>query len=376
MKENNLAVMFKIIRWSVKTVLLLTGILPLLRCSSGYREKDGKVTFNGRQITDKYFVVLNNAFAKDSTTAWYKERSVSEADVTTFVAIDEHYAKDKNNVYYCDEYREGQHYYLTKRQVIAKIKKALPSSFAGLKYGYAKDGERAYFEGVAFAVKDVATFISIDPHFTKDDLQAYLNCKPIAGSNGKTFELMADNFAKDTANIYYYGYTGEGQHNICALPCDRQSFEILDYRYSKDKAHVFFLGFTVKDADGATFKILGSGYSKDKAAVYFEAKQVAGANGATFEVYKENESYGQDVVYAKDNLAVYVDDKKIMDADVAAFKVLGENYGSDNKHVFYKTTIVKDAATAGFRVYPHDVGNADAEDLLNKYHEGKKVLPE
>lgn len=357
-------------------ILVFTGIIPLARCSSGYSEKNGKITFNGKEITDKNFVVLSNEFAKDSTTAYYKQWPFSYADVASFEAVDEHYAKDKNKVYYCDEYREGQNYYLTKRQTIKELKLVNPASFVRLQYGYGKDSTHAYFEGNLFAVKQIASFTAIDNHFAKDDVQAYLNCKPIAGSNGKTFELTKDNFAKDTAHIYYYGYTGEGQHNICILPCDRQSFEILDYRYSKDKNNVFFLSFTIKGADATTFRILESGYSRDKDDVYFESKKIAGIDVATFEIYKDNELYGHDVVYAKDNRFVFMDDKKISEANVGSFKVLGENYGSDSKHVFYKTKIVKDASPSTFKVYPHDFGDADAEDATNKFHEGIKVVHE
>ena len=368
--------MFKITRWSIKTVLLLTGMLSLLKCSSGYREKDGKITFNGEEITDKSFVVLSDEFAKDSTTAYYKQHSFRYADVASFQAVDEHYAKDKTAVYYCDEYREGQNYYMTKKQTIMDVKDAVPSTFVSLKNGFAKDASYAYFEGNRIKVKDVSTFTSIDNHFAKDDVHAYLNCRPIAGSNGKTFELINENFARDTANVYYYGYTGEGQHNICVLPCDKQSFEILDYRYSKDKNKVFFLGFIIKEADGASFTLLESDYAKDKNNVYFESKKVAGANAATFEVYKDNESFGHDVVYARDNGSVFMDDKKLPEADLTSFKVLGENYASDSKHVFYQTKIVKDASPVSFNVYPHDVGNADAEDSKNKFHEGIKVTDE
>ena len=376
MKDSSLMIVFKIIKWSVKMVLVFTGILPLARCNSGYSKKDGKISFNGREITDKNFIVLSKEFAKDSTTAYYKERSFSYADVASFEAVDEHYAKDKNKVYYCDEYREGQNYYLTKRQTIMELKMAIPASFSSLKNGYGKDNLHAYFEGLPFVVKEISTFTSIDNHFAKDDVQAYLNCKPIAGSHGKTFELTVDHFAKDTAHIYYYGYTGEGQHNICILPCDRQSFEVLDDRYSKDKTSVFFLGFIIKGADAASFTILESGYSKDKDAVYFESKKMTGTDAATFEVYKENESYGHDIVYAKDKASVFMDDKKLNEADVAVFKVLGENYGSDNKHVFYKTKIVKGATPSSFKVYPHDFGDADSEDAVNKFHEGVKVTHE
>ena len=368
--------MLKLFKWFIKTVLLLTGILPLTRCSSGYKQKNGKITFNGKEITDKNFIILNDVFAKDSTTVWYKGYPFMYADIGTFEAVDDHYAKDKDKVYYCDEYREGQNYYLTKRQTILELKRALPASFISLNHGYAKDSLHAYFKGALFNVKDVKSLTSIDNHFAKDDVQAYLNLQPIAGSDGKTFEITDRNFAKDTAHIYYYGYTGEGRHNIAILPGDKGSFQVLDHQYSKDKTNVFFLGFTIKGADAPSWKILTEGYSKDKNAVYFKAKRIEGADATSFEVYKENGMYGHDVNYAKDNTSVYMDDKKLSAADATTFKVLGANYGSDSKKVFYKTMIVKDASPVSFKVYPHDFGNADAEDATSKFHEGKKVVDE
>lgn len=123
----------------------------------------------------------------------------------------------------------------------------------------------------------------------------------------------------------------------------------------------------------ASFKVLKSGYSKDLNAVYFQSKKISDIKPAAFQVYDENDEFNQDVVYAKDNTAVYVDDKKINEADVTTFKLLGGNYGSDGRHVFYKTTLVNNAHPASFKVYPHDIGNADAEDGKVKFHEGKKV---
>ncbi|MEJ7588759.1 MAG: DKNYY domain-containing protein [Ferruginibacter sp.] len=268
-------------------MLLLTGVFTFSRCSSGYSEKNGKILFNGREIKDKNFVVLSEEFAKDATTAYYKSHPFKYADVASFTAVDEHYAKDNNKVYYCDEYREGQQYYLTKRQTILEVNGALPGSFVCLKNGFSKDGVHAYFEGNPINVTDVATFVSIDPYFAKDDVHAYLHGKRIAGSNGKTFELTNRNYAKDTTHIYYYGFTSDGQHTIAILPCDKQSFEIIDDRYSKDKSKVFFLGFTLNDADGPSFSILSSGYAKDKLAVFFQSRKIAGAEPETFEVYKE-----------------------------------------------------------------------------------------
>ena len=362
---------FKIVKWLLKTLFLIIGSFPVFKCGSA--DKDGEIKFNGEVITDKNFIKLSEEFAKDSTTAYYKSRSFSYADVPTFEAVDEHYAKDKNKVFYCDEYREGQNYYMTKRQTILEVKPADPASFVSLKNGYARDNKNAWFNGTYFKVKDVASLVSIDSHFAKDDESAYLNLHPIVGSDGKTFELIDRNFAKDSVNIYYYGYTGEGQNNICILPCDRKSFQILDYRYSKDARKVFFLGFQIKGVDGSTFTLLTEDYTKDGKAVYFLERKIEGGDPESFEVYKENGEFGHDFDFARDKNFVYMDDQKMKDADVATFKVLGENYGSDKTHVYYKTKIVKNADPSTFQVYPHDFGNADSEDAINKFHEGVLV---
>lgn len=373
MKLKEVKIMLKILWWPLRMILIILGIVPLTRCSSGYSVKDGKTMFNGKEITDKSFVVLSNEFAKDSTAVYYKERSFEFADVPTFVAVDEHFAKDKNKVYYCDEYREGQNYYMTKRQTISELKDVDPASFVSLQNGYGKDKKHAWYQENPFSVKDVGSITSIDRNFAKDNEQAYLNCKPIKGSNGRTFELLDLNFAKDSNQIYYYAFDGQEHYNICTIPCDIQSFKIIDQFFSKDKDKVFFLGYTLKDADPSSFEVLKSAYSKDKSAVYFKEKKMTGINPAAFKVYEENDSFNQDVVYAKDEASVYVNNTKIVGADVATFRLLGENYGADNTQVFYKTNLVKKAKPISFTVYPHDVGDADAEDGNNKFHEGIRV---
>ena len=368
--------MLKLIKWFFKTVLFLTGILPLLKCSSGYKEKNGKISFNGKEITDKSFVVLSDVFAKDSVNAYYKEKSISGADVASFTAVDEYYAKDKNNVYYCDEYREGQNYYLTKKQTISTAENALPASFVSIGNGYAKDSVHGFRAYIAFNVKDIATLKSINSVFVKDDVQAYFNLKPVAGSDGKSFEVIDNSYAKDTAHIYYYAQPGEVKSGIYVLPCNRSAFKVLDYPYSKDDVTVFYENIKMNGAHAATFTVLQNGFSKDKNAVYFEAQKIAGADASSFMVFKENELYTENFYYAKDNTSIFWENKKLADANIANFKVLGMGYGSDGKHVFYKTNIIKNADPDSFKVYPHDVGDADAEDAANKYHEGVKVQPE
>lgn len=372
MKIKDILFFFKFIKWVFKAVLVIFGIIPFSGCSSGYREKNGKVTFDGREITDKSFKILSSEFAKDSAAAYYKGRSFQYADVARIEAVDEHYAKDKNKAYYCDEYREGQNYYLTKKQTIKEVDFAIPASFVTAGNGYAKDSKHAYYAEQAFKVKDINSFKTINASFTKDDYQAYLSCKPIAGSDGKTFELMDQFFAKDTAHIYYCEMIGTDQQKVTVLPCNRHSFTILGYPYSKDDAVVFYGGNKLSGADAATFKVLGNGYAKDQQTVYFESKKLQGADASSFELFTGDENL-EEFHFAKDKSAVYIDDKIIAGADVSSFKRLSLGYGSDSKQVYFKAGVVKNASPSSFKTHPHRYDYEDAEDANNKYFEGKKV---
>ena len=51
-------------------MLIIFGVIPLSRCGSGYKEKNGKVIFNGKEITDKNYIVLNDQFAKNDSGAY------------------------------------------------------------------------------------------------------------------------------------------------------------------------------------------------------------------------------------------------------------------------------------------------------------------
>ncbi|QHT66844.1 hypothetical protein GXP67_09325 [Rhodocytophaga rosea] len=366
----------KLVKWIFKSIFILTGLVSVFRCNSGYKEKDGKITFNGREITDKNFVVLNDVFAKDSAYIYYKDQVITDADIVTFQALDEQYAKDKNRVYYCDEYRESQNYFLTKRKTITIVDKAIADSFTSLGGGYAKDGRFAYFEGTAFPVKDIATFEGIDRYFSRDQMQAYFNRKPIAGSDGKTFEVIDYHYAKDKAQVYFYGHPGEVKEDIYILPCNPAAFQVLDYPFSKDDNQVVYENEKMPQVHIASFQVLKNGYSKDQNAVYFETQKIAGVDVTSFELYAANDSLTQDFYYARDKASVYWQHKQVKQADVNSFKVLGHGYGSDHTHVFYKTTILTGADPNSFTVYPHGFGDADAEDSRNKYNEGKMVVSE
>lgn len=374
MKTNTLTVVFKIIRWCMKMVLVLTGILPLARCGSGYREKGG-ITFNGEEITDKSFVVLNDVFGKSDSAAYYKRYSIPGADIATFTGLDKHYAKDKATVYYCDEEREGQNYYLTKHSVITRIKDALPATFSvmGEGYeGYAKDGKRAYFKGTGFEVKDVATLTIADGRFVKDKYMVYFDQAPVKGADPVSFRVLNNCYARDTGHVYYFGYHSDLYNGIHEIPCQAAAFTILDYPYSKDANAVFYLYTRIQNADAATFTVVGNNFSKDKNHVYSGAYILPGADAATFGVFPQDSSLDE-VNYSKDRYQAYWKNKKLPVSDVMAFRPLGLDYATDGRKVYYRSGVVKGADPATFKIYDHSYGKADAEDAKNKYLKGAPV---
>ncbi|MCG2615247.1 DKNYY domain-containing protein [Terrimonas sp. NA20] len=274
-------------KWLIKTILILAGIIPLSRCSSGYKQKDGKLTFNGKELTGDGWQILNTSFAVNDSIIYYKEKIVEDADATSFEALDEHYAKDKNNVYYCEEYRDGQTYYTTKKQTIVTLGNASPASFQVLGDNYAKDHKHAYYKDKPFKVRELASLEVVTMRFVKDRYGVYLDQNPVNNADPKSFRILNSNYASDTNRIYYYGYPSDVHNGIHEINCDRQTFSLLAYPYSQDNKSVYYLYTKIPGSDPASFVALESGYSKDRVNVYKDGKIVKGAEPVTFTVPTE-----------------------------------------------------------------------------------------
>lgn len=377
MKDNGIVIVFKILKWCVKTVLVVFGIVPMVRCGAGYQKKNGKVTFNGKEIANKNFVVLNDAFGKDDTAAYYKEYSISGADIKTFTALDRHYAKDANTVYYCDEEREGQNYYLTKHSVIKSIKGAKPATFTILgdgMEGYAKDSEQAYYGGTGFKVTDVTTLTVINGRFVKDQYAVYFDQVRVTNADPASFQVVNEFYAKDAQRVFYYGSYTDKYNGIHEVPCQGSSFSVLAYPYSKDDANAFYLYFKIPEADAKTFSVVGHNFAKDKANVYLKTKTLAGADAATFTIVPHDETSSlEEIGYTMDKNHIFWQDKMVTGANVVTFKTLSLGYAIDNNHVFHHASIVKNADPHTFTVYDHGFGDADAEDSRGKFLAGVKT---
>lgn len=311
-------------------------------------------------------------FTIKGDTIRYYDEIIADVDLLSFVVIDDYFFKDNDHVYYFNSYRESSTYFLTKKHVVIKLDSADAGSFVSLGEGYARDKHQVWYKDQRFHVKDRGSLTVLNHHFIKDNISAYNDRKEIKGSHGATFELINSYYAKDSLRYYFLNPEG-GEFSVTSIPCDHSTFTPLEYPYSKDKSHVFYRNEIIQDASPQHFIIIGHPYSSDSESVYYRDKKIPGADPATFTLFKENESTLGEMVYAKDKNGIYCNEHHFHGIDISSFRILNEKYTIDKKGVYYKMKLMPTADAASFKVYPHFLGDADAEDKNHKFGEGKEV---
>ena len=325
------------------------------------------------EASDQKSGKLPHGFSRELDTIRFGTQTLADVDAATFEVVDDCFCKDKNRVFYFNAYRESRDYFISKKYYIQPLERADPAAFVSLGDGYAKDASHAWYTDQTFKVADLEGLTALNRHFAKDKTQAYLDCKPIPGSEGATFQLIDDHYAKDARRWYYTFSRGDGGYEIKVIDCHYESFQTLDYPYAKDLQNVYYRGNKINGARPEGFELLGHRYAKDKNSVYFEDKKIAGADPQTFALFPENEHSLGSVLYAKDKNGVYLNEKAFAAADAPTFRVLNEKYSLDKNGVYCNMKKVKNADPNTFKVYPHYMGDADAEDQYRKYGDGKAV---
>ncbi|MBD3248187.1 hypothetical protein GF382_02765 [Candidatus Falkowbacteria bacterium] len=179
---------------SKKTKFLLMALFVLLFVFILYKAFTGEE--REKRLEERVPAVEDektDAYQIKSGKIYYRQagnlREVEEADIDTFEAIDDHYAKDVARVYFRNFPIEDAHV----------------ESFQVIDEKYAKDALAVYCS----------------------DISVYK--KPIKGADPKTFEKVGGNFYKDKENVY------EDCH-VSEIPnLDPETFEIVDENMVKDK---------------------------------------------------------------------------------------------------------------------------------------------
>jgi len=189
------------------------------------------------KMLDDYFKDKNNVYYLED----YKLHRLDDLDIETYQNIFmTRYKKDKNNLYFKWK----------------KVKGANPDDIEIIENNFIKIKNTLYkisnFEGKEAEIEplsvDADTFEEIDNNYYRDKNHVYFykdgNLQKLKNTNVKNFKMLKESsdFGKAQSNIYYKGYKLE--------QVDKDSFEILDEAYDgsivKDKNSKYYHGERIK----------------------------------------------------------------------------------------------------------------------------------
>ncbi|MFD0942056.1 DKNYY domain-containing protein [Pedobacter boryungensis] len=272
---------------TLKFFIAIMGLFSIFslftRCKpkSNYYISNGQWYFKealvkGAEINS--FTALNDVFAVDQSSGYYRGEEIENSDGSTFIALDNYYAKDTNQVYYCETYRKGQEYYLYTHNTILRLPSAATDSFCSVGEGYAKDNQSVYFKGKSFEVADPIHFKLLGLDFAKDGIQGYYACKKIKGSSASSFTVISEHYAKDDSSVWYVerDYTDQSVYISRLNIADPGSFAVQALGYSKDEKHIFYRDSLMRRADVKSFQpVEGKAYdAQDSRNDYLEGKKI------------------------------------------------------------------------------------------------------
>jgi hypothetical protein len=305
---------------------------------TGYKRNGNDIIFFDTRIEGadaRTFAVLglqeeSSHYAKDKSNVYYAGKVIRNADVASFVVVEDSstgrggfgYAKDKSHIF------RGE----TMLTVDIDV-----SSFAVVSSGMIKDSKRVYMQDyykdtldyILLPGADAPTFQSIGlcgcvevscSFYYKDKNNIFVGDKPLSSIDVGSFQYFgiysvqqgmpySVSYSKDRNTVY-------GSCGDILKDADQASFVDLKGGYAKDKNKLWYLGSVLPGADRETFQSIAPGYGKDKVDVYYEGARIQGADPNTFIIVKKgaplNGTYG---VYAKDKSYVYFDGEIVKGAN-------------------------------------------------------------
>ena len=320
-----------------------------------YAKDNKSVYFSGNKsyedVDSKTFEVLPNNYSKDKNSVY---RPINEwiqkidgANPKTIKVLNEFYSKDDKNVYYDSD----------------KISNADVNSFVVLEegYSYAKDKNAVYYSGEKIEGANPKTFkIIADGMYSKDDKNVYAAEKVIKGTDPQTFKDIPETiyYARDKNNLYYYFGDVKNLGKI-----NEKNFKVLDSPLIKNGNEIYYFGEKLDIKNPEKFEVIRNDlsdpsmiiYGKDDKNVYVvtpykEAgylKIIKNADKDTFEVM-QNSNYSKDknnIYYAEYNVV------QLQDVDKNSFILVeDEDFSYDKKNVYYRGRKLNDISSNGFKV--------------------------
>ena len=346
------------------------------KIDSIYGKDKNNLYFLNKKITGvnpKTFKVVgsNKLIIKDDKGVYYLGREevkkIQNADLNTFEEVSKEYYRDKNNVYYYDNY-DGD---------VKKVKGADAKTFEAIEgYALGRDKNAVYDRGKMIKGLDPVTFEDLNGNFYKDKNGVYYEGMLMKGIDSKSFEPFVNyTHVKDKNGIYSF-YQKENEVVVekveISPEIDLKTLQPIENysEYSKDKNNVYYHFKKIEGADIKTFEPEGYSIGKDKMGVYYETRKVNGVDVNSFEVLKND--------FFKDKNNVYYKNKKLEIFKPKNFEVIDYSLVKQNEDLYYFT----EDENNNTKFVPLESKNVDidtfqildddyAKDKNNAYYKGK-----
>jgi hypothetical protein len=215
-----------------------------------------------------------------------------------------------------------------------KLEKVFPEN------AYARDKNKAYYNGKVIAGADGQSFTRIESYLSKDHGHVFY-MSAVLSDDPAHFTLVDTQVYKDSKQVYW------GDRPISGDPAHfRLIGKAGGLSYYADSDGVIANSTRIPGADTASFKVLAHGYSVDKTSVFLmqgtQPEKLAGAIPGSFIVLN--------AYYASDAGQVFWNGRKIEGAAPATFRILNEEVhcSADDKHAYYRQKLIPHADPARF----------------------------
>ncbi|MBQ6204834.1 MAG: DKNYY domain-containing protein [Prevotella sp.] len=291
----------------------------------------------------------------------YAAKKPEGYDPSTFIRINEAFAKDINHVYFYNEI----------------LKDADPKSFRTLDEDYSADSQHVWYREDIIEGADPKTFVApeksnsleISLALAHDDHDYYSQNNPLHVADMAGFKRIDGSWAVDRLNVYFIGIEAEIGKDIVPIG-DYTTFRVLNHLYAADAKNVYYKNKIVEGADPKTFVVLkgGNDYGQDKNRVYYEAR---GTTIRNLDALKHRKTgNGLYETFHTDGKTVYNPELMAMPVgtDFATIHRVERyrDWYADKNRVYYQNRLLPKANPQTFKIFPSHYVSEDYVSNNNK----------
>ncbi|MEW7279111.1 DKNYY domain-containing protein [Aquimarina sp. 2201CG1-2-11] len=251
----------------------------------------GKTEMNVDHAT---FQVLAENYAKDQNHVYHKYTTIDfDVDIPSFEIKYDFVPMDKNHVYVMN----GFYFSENSKEGLTILEDADPNSYIQLNYHCAKDQNHVYFYNKKVPDIEVATFEILNDNFMKDThFVCYFNEEKIMhkiNATAKNTQSLPHDYIRDDKNIFAYRYyVGNNLtdivDSIITIPFkDATTIVVHSEKYLSTDNIVYFDALAIDGIDATTFEFINGDWAKDKNNIIASGEIMEGGDVETF-TFDEN----------------------------------------------------------------------------------------